>query len=580
MSKSFPSAPVALFVYNRPSHTARTLRALVRNPLADQTHLYVFCDGARENGSDQSQVEEVRRIVASEQWCGVVTVKIREKNLGLAASIRSGIDEVLLNHDRIIVLEDDIETSPGFLKYMNDALALYADDELVMNVSAYLPETSYQSQLPETFFVRLMACWGWATWQRAWAHARWDAGELLRDLKQSPGRLAEFDMDGCYPYSQQLQNNQNGTLRTWAVFWAASSFLADGMSLFPHRSLIRNTGLDGSGENCVAGQDVHEHYVCAEQVTVNRISVVESISGRNYYKAFYRYGRDSSFTVRKSQQMTNLTRRLRRCIPEGAKEPFRKLFGKDHPWGLSASSRRRLSNLPRFHETNATLFGHELTLVDAASFLASHREIFEHQIYKFTSENSEPVIIDAGANIGLACIYFRRIYPKSRITAIEADPEILRLLSANLETFGASDVTVLHGAVWDSNEDVRFAQDHADAGRVSHDGETVVPGIRLRELIDGQQIDLLKIDIEGAETRVLSDCEGVLDGVQRIFVEYHSFEKQPQSLSTLLGVLERSGFHYSIQDTGVHNSHPLVKVEQEAGFDLQLNIFALRRELR
>ena len=266
-------------------------------------------------------------------------------------------------------------------------------------------------------------------------------------------------------------------------------------------------------------------------------------------------------------------------IPEAVKEPMRSALGIGHPNGLSASSRRWLSHLPRYSQTTIPFFGQDLAVVDAASFLASHAEIFERRSYQFAVETTEPVIIDAGANIGLACIYFRRIYPKSRITAIEADPEILRLLRANLETYGASDMNLLHGAVWDSNEDVRFAPDHADAGRVSQDGETVVPGIRLRELIDGQQIDLLKIDIEGAETRVLTDCEGALDGVQRIFVEYHSFAKQPQSLSTLLGVLERSGFHYCIQDTGVHNSHPLVKIEQEAGFDLQLNIYALRREL-
>ena len=272
-------------------------------------------------------------------------------------------------------------------------------------------------------------------------------------------------------------------------------------------------------------------------------------------------------------------RKLLQWIPETIKEPFRSVLGQAHPYGLSASSRKHLKELPRYQQTSVKLFEHELVIVDAASFLASHQEIFEHQIYSFSPATSAPVIIDAGANIGLASIYFCRSCPTSRITAIESDPAIHKILCENLKSFDVTNVEVIHGAVWNSHENIRFSQDHADAGRISDHGETIVPGIRLRDLIQGQHIDLLKMDIEGAETRVLVDCEEAMGGVQRMFVEYHSIVGQPQSLSKLLSVLERSGFHYYIQHTGVHSSHPLVKLEQEAGFDLQLNIFAVRREL-
>lgn len=272
-------------------------------------------------------------------------------------------------------------------------------------------------------------------------------------------------------------------------------------------------------------------------------------------------------------------RAMLQWVPESFKEPFRTVLGKAHPYGLSASLKKHLKELPRYQQTSITLFDHELIIVDAASFLASHQEIFEHQIYKVSPATSAPVIIDAGANIGLASIYFYRANPASRITAIESDPTIHEVLCKNLRSFGATNVEVIHGAVWDRHEDLRFSQDHADAGRISDHGETVVAGIRLRDLIEGQHIDLLKMDIEGAETRVLADCEGAMSGVQRMFVEYHSFAGKTQNLAQLLGVLERSGFHYYIQHTGVHSSHPLVKLEQEAGFDLQLNIFAVRREL-
>ncbi len=266
-------------------------------------------------------------------------------------------------------------------------------------------------------------------------------------------------------------------------------------------------------------------------------------------------------------------------IPERLKEPFRSVLGKEHPFGLAASARRNLRRLPRFQHSTVQLFGHDLTVVDAASFLASHEEIFEDQIYRLPAETQDPVIIDAGANIGLASIFFHLANPKSRITAIESDPAIHQTLCNNLKSFGAANVEVMHGAVWKNAEQVCFAQDHADGGRISNAGGTVVNGIRLRDLLDGKRIDLLKMDIEGAETEVLLDCEGAMDGVQRLFVEYHSFVNQPQSLSALLGALERSGFRYHIRQTGVYSAYPLVNFEQEAGFDLQLNIFAIRKEL-
>lgn len=569
-------APVALFVFNRPVHTRRTLEALRQNELSGQTHLYIFCDGCRRGQNDEELVTEVRTVVASEKWCGSVTITAVDDNRGLARSIRDGIDVVLSEHDRVIVLEDDIETSSGFLAFMNDALELYALDERVMNVSGYLPETSYQSRLPETFFVKLMACWGWATWKRAWRLASWDAGELLRDLARRTGGLDEFDMDGTYPYSDQLRLNRDGTLRTWAVFWAASCFLRDGLSLFPGRSLVRNIGLDGSGENCHSGQDEHEDYRLAVRVNVERIPVEESRAGRRYYKAFYQFGRNSSMIRRAKCRAGVVRNKLLQQIPETFKSPVRNILGTEHPFGLPQSERNRLRSLPRFRESTVDLFGRQLRIVDSASFLASHQEIFVNQIYRFACNCTAPTIIDAGANLGLASIYFKRLFPNAKITAIEADSVIVEVLRSNLHIFGHDDVAVVHGAAWDSNQNLNFSLDHADAGRVSDAGNGEVRGLRLRDLIDGQHVDLLKMDIEGAETRVLLDCEGAMAGVQRMFVEYHSFAGEPQNLAQLLSVLERGGFHYYIHHTGVHSSHPFVKLEQEAGFDLQLNIFATR----
>lgn len=569
-------APVALFVFNRPLHTRRTLEALRQNELSDQTELYVFCDGPRSERNEDAAVAEVRTIVGSEKWCGSVSIVHRDENFGLARSVREGVDFVLREHDRVIVLEDDIETSPGFLRYMNDALQLYASEERVMNVSGYVPETSGQSRLPETFFVKLMACWGWATWRRAWRYSRWDADELLLELGRRAGGPAEFDMDGTYPYTDHLRRNRDGSIRTWAVFWAASCFLRDGLSLFPKRSLIRNIGLDGSGENCHAGQDVHEDYELADRIYVERIRVEESRAGRRYYKSFYQYGRESSMIRRVRGGARMLCNKLLQKVPETLKSPIRDILGIDHPFGLPRSELKRLRVLPRFCESTVALFRRPLRIVDSASFLASHQEIFVNQIYRFSTDCAAPTIIDAGANLGLASIYFKRLFPDAKITAIEPDSVIVDVLRSNLAAFGYGDVEVICAAAWNSNKKLQFSVNHADAGRISDDGDVEVEGIRLRDLIEGRRIDLLKLDIEGAEIEVLADCKSSLDGVQRLFVEFHSFARQQQSLSTLLTILETAGFRYYIYQTGVHSPNPLVKFEQESGFDLQLNIFAVR----
>lgn len=268
---------------------------------------------------------------------------------------------------------------------------------------------------------------------------------------------------------------------------------------------------------------------------------------------------------------------LRSCVPAGARDVARRVLGRPHPFGLAEADLQRLQGLPRYRAVEIEFFGRPLCICDAASFLSAWREIFAGQIYRFRATRQQPVIIDAGANIGLATIYLRRQYPESRIVALESDPQIFEILRSNLAAQNLGAVEILNRAVWDADEPLRFSQDHADAGRVGAGGEIHVQGMRFRSLLEQQDcVDFLKLDIEGAEARVLLDCESVLHRVQQIFVEYHSLTGQPQRLSELLGVLQRSGFRCYIERVGVRSGCPLVHIEVESGFDLQLNIFGIR----
>lgn len=240
-------APIALFVYNRPEHTRRTLDHLARNPLARVSRLHVFSDGPRI-GEDDAAVEAVRRIIWGETRFASVTVREQPANRGLAASVVEGVTDLVARYGRVIVLEDDLLTAPAFLGFVNDALDRYAAHAAVMQISGYLAPIKVQH--PErASFLPLVSSWGWATWKRAWD--RFDpSGSGHVRLAQEPALRQAFDVGGAYDYSGMLRDSLEGRNTSWAVRWYLSVFLEEGLVLYPGRSLVRNIGFDGSGVHC------------------------------------------------------------------------------------------------------------------------------------------------------------------------------------------------------------------------------------------------------------------------------------------------------------------------------------------
>ena len=286
-------APIVLFTYNRPNHTKNVLRALSKNVLASGSPLYVFHDGLAENHKQKSTDDHQKLIqfLREFRWMGGAKIVFRERNFGLAKNIREGVTSVIQEYGKVIVLEDDIVTSPGFLSYMNSALELYEGEKRVMHVSGYMPETSHPKGLPETFFLSFMSCWGWATWADRWEKANWDAIDLMNKVKNL---RRELDLDGTISQFQQLERNVSGELNTWAVMWYTSIFLSDGLCLYPHQSLVQNIGFDGTGVHKVMLDSSTATLPLADNVKVFRQEVIESKKGRRYLKNFYQYGKDSS----------------------------------------------------------------------------------------------------------------------------------------------------------------------------------------------------------------------------------------------------------------------------------------------
>ncbi|MDN3551779.1 glycosyltransferase family 2 protein [Mucilaginibacter aquaedulcis] len=248
-------APIALFVYNRPDHTRRTLIHLQKNVLADESRLYIFSD-APKTDADREKVEQVRQVIR-ETW-SFKSVKIieRSQNLGLAESIISGVTQLVYEYGKVIVFEDDLLSSPYTLEYFNEALTYYAKQEKVMHIGAYMYNLKDKG-LPESFFYRAASSWGWATWARAWNHFEPDIDKLI--ARFDPLDILRFSIEGKMNFWRQVQEFKAGKNNSWAIRWYASIFLRGGLTLNPSRSLINNIGHDGTGvhSNRESMYDVH-----------------------------------------------------------------------------------------------------------------------------------------------------------------------------------------------------------------------------------------------------------------------------------------------------------------------------------
>ena len=236
-------APIALFVYNRPDHTRRTVKFLQENLLAEESRLFVFSDGAKTG--DELKVKEVREFLQKIHSFRSVEIIERERNFGLADSIIDGVTRLTEEYGRVIVFEDDLLSSPYTLQYFNDALQHYENEEKVMHVCAYMYPLKNASTLPETFFYRAAGSWGWATWKRAWKHFEPDIDKIIQQFDEK--KIHDFSIDRSMNFWKQVNEFKHGKNNSWAIRWYASIFLNKGLCLNPAHSLIDNIGHDGTG---------------------------------------------------------------------------------------------------------------------------------------------------------------------------------------------------------------------------------------------------------------------------------------------------------------------------------------------
>ncbi|MBC7567397.1 MAG: glycosyltransferase [Pedobacter sp.] len=274
-------APIALFVYNRPQHTSRTLKFLQQNELAAESRLFIFSDGAKTE-ADLKEVEEIRELIKKVEGFKSVEIIERKENMGLADSIIAGVTKLVKDYKQVIVFEDDLISSPYTLTYFNESLECYRNVEKIMHIGAYMYNLK-REDLPETFFYRAATSWGWATWERAWNHFEPDIEKLMAQF-DAANRHA-FSIENTMNFWKQMQDFKKGKNNSWAIRWYASIFLRDGLTLNPSQSLINNIGHDGSGIHSGIN-DIYNVIINPKRITEFPHDVTENKEAYLAIKAF------------------------------------------------------------------------------------------------------------------------------------------------------------------------------------------------------------------------------------------------------------------------------------------------------
>ena len=240
-------APIALFVYNRPEHTRRTVEFLRANELASQSDLFVFGDGPK-NGS-AGAVEAVRKYIRTIDGFESVTVIERERNFGLSQSVISGMTEVCNGHGRAIAVEDDVLTGPDFLTFMNHGLDRYKSEPRVFSIGGYnLPITTPKTYSYDAFFSYRFHCWGWGTWKDRWEKADWSVKDFP-EFRADREKQKRFNQGGD-DLSWLLARQMEGKIDSWDTIFAYTHAKHDAGTLLPVSSKVYNIGFDGTGIHC------------------------------------------------------------------------------------------------------------------------------------------------------------------------------------------------------------------------------------------------------------------------------------------------------------------------------------------
>jgi hypothetical protein len=218
---------------------------LSRNTRAGESSLHIFSDGPRSSG-DEKKVDAVRNYIKSISGYNRIEIIERENNLGLANSVVKGVDEIFRLYDKAIVMEDDMISSPYFLKFMNDVLIMFENNYSIYSVTGY----TFPIQIPDSYNHSLYlapraSSWGWGTWRDRWKKVDWESKDFDNFINDK-FKVNNFNKGGD-DLTRMLKNSIEGKIDSWAVKWTYAHFLNNAYCVYPVKSRLINIGADASG---------------------------------------------------------------------------------------------------------------------------------------------------------------------------------------------------------------------------------------------------------------------------------------------------------------------------------------------
>ena len=297
-------SPIVIFTYNRLDHLYTLINSLEQNELFKKSKILVFSDGPK-NEIDKEKIEKIRIYLKKKLISNNSEIVERANNFGLSKNVITGINQTFNDYDQAIILEDDLEVSPFFLNYMNDALNLYANSENVASISGYMYPINSKSFSNDYFFLSLIESWGWGTWKRAWNNFEIDNVKLKKEINERK-LVSKFNFSSGISYYKMLNDNINGLNESWAIRWYASTFLKNMNTLFPSKSFVKNIGIDNSGENCNY-TTVYDSLINLDYKPLKKINSMELDTDRNIVKSFFQ-------KIKYKRYLDNIINKLKRLI--------------------------------------------------------------------------------------------------------------------------------------------------------------------------------------------------------------------------------------------------------------------------
>lgn len=223
------------------------------------------------------------------------------------------------------------------------------------------------------------------------------------------------------------------------------------------------------------------------------------------------------------------------------------------------------------------LLNHPTFFYGGPEYLHGLTEIFIEDIYNQNLPQNA-YVLDCGGHIGLSVIYIKSICPSAQITVFEPDEKNYTLLKKNIESHQLEGIDARQEAIWIENTKLSFIQEGNMGSKIGADASantTKVAATRLKDFLN-KRVDFLKLDIEGAEYKVIKDIADNLSVVSNIFIEYHGNFNQNPELVEIFEIVSKAGFNFYIKEAAVNYEQPFVPTNRALDYDVQLNIFCFR----